>query len=295
MAEMAWADVTSTSPLKVVTRDGVERDAVALTSDSLTVGARVRCELPRRGPALVHGRADGVRDTGWVTSRVGKVNRVVFTSGGTYLKPANLLYADIEVQAAGGQGGGRQSGANQVAVAGGGGGGQYIRAILAAASISSSTTVTVGAGGTGGAGTTGGNGGNSSFGTLIVAVGGRGGDTSSNQPGTTSVSAAAGNGGSGGTVPSGALNIPGSNGSPGRFNYNAGLGANSLNGSMAGAGGASFLGTSVNPYMGASHAGFSGAGYGSGSTGGLGGPSLSASAAPDGQPGIVIITEYLSS
>lgn len=98
------------------------------------------------------------------------VTREVFTSSGTWNKPAYGTVAFVEMWGGGASGASEDDG-------GGGGGGCYNCKLFALADLPSSVTVTVGAGG---AAATGGNnpgnpGGVSSFGTLLFAYGGGGG------------------------------------------------------------------------------------------------------------------------
>ena len=109
----------------------------------------------------------------------------VFTSSGTYTKPAGLKYAHIVCIGAGGAGGsGRRGAAGTNRFGGGSGtGGTIVGMMIPAAALSATTSVTIGTGGTGGAavtaddtsGNNGTGGGNTSFGAAIVAVGGNGG------------------------------------------------------------------------------------------------------------------------
>jgi hypothetical protein len=87
----------------------------------------------------------------------------VFTSSGTYTKPAALVRAKITVIGAGGGGG---------YGGGGGGGGAAIR-LMDASSISATVSVTIGTGGT--SANPGNTGGTSSFGGYCSATGGSGG------------------------------------------------------------------------------------------------------------------------
>ena len=123
----------------------------------------------------------------------------VFTSSGTYTKPAGLTFAKVTVVGGGGGGGG-SNGAN--ATGGGGSGGGAAIKIIAAASLGATETVTCGAGGTAGANTggTGGSGGTSSFGSHCSATGGGAGVGATGNAGYSNAS---------GTGSSGDLNMSG--------------------------------------------------------------------------------------
>ncbi|HLV58040.1 MAG TPA: hypothetical protein VKY81_04105 [Natronosporangium sp.] len=212
------------------------------------------------------------------------INRIVYTSSGSFDKTAypGLRAVHVEVQAGGGGGGGTNAtDSGEAGVSGGGGGGEYRRGLILAASLSDSTTVTVGSGGTGGSNgsNNGSAGGNSSFGSHVVAVGGGGGD--SNDVGGGALIATGGNGGSGGS--GGYLAITGSDGSNG---FRAG-------GAVTGGpnGGASHLGgsqRSAGTTTGAS--GGTGQSFGGGGAGGYNNASQGVSrSGGNGAAGIVIV------
>jgi len=103
----------------------------------------------------------------------------VFTSSGTWYKPAGAKV--IEVTCIGGGGGGGGGKGINAGSAGGGGGGGASRQILQADLLPSSVAVTVGAGGSGGSpGNSGGDGGDTTFGNYVRAGGGKGGASGSN-------------------------------------------------------------------------------------------------------------------
>ena len=128
----------------------------------------------------------------------GSFTMTVFTSSGTWTKPAGL--SDVKVRVLGGGGGG---GAGNSPGGGGGGGGGYAEEYLDAPAIGATESVTVGAGGNKGVafpGTTpGGSGGTSSFGSFVSASGGSGGG---GQPGPNA-------GGTGGIGSGGQFNFGG--------------------------------------------------------------------------------------
>lgn len=211
-----------------------------------------------------------------------------FTVTGTarFTKTAGLIYARIQVQAAGGSGGGAGvTAAGQWAFGDGGGGGEYAEGIFLASQISDAgEIVTVGQGGIGstGAGTSGSN---SSFGTLVTCVGGNGGSvrTATNTLNYSSNTQTR-NGGSGGT--GGTIRVAGS---PGGM----GIGITSVaQGVRAGDGGQSFLAGGFVESL--NLAGSPGRLYGGGGPGVANSAGQAAIAAMAGGNGIVIVTSYFA-
>jgi len=188
----------------------------------------------------------------------------VFTTSGSYSKPAGLLAVEVTVVGGGGGGGG----AAISAVAGGGGGGGAAIEILLASALSASETVTIGAGGAGGSSGVGGTGGTTSFGAFLSATGGVGGGAGNAQ---------VEEGGAGGIGSGGDLNLKGNGGGGGAEGSGSGeqmVGAGG--GSLFGGGGAGQTHTTTKEN------GLNGGG-GSGREGGTGGT---------GGNGIVFIREY---
>jgi hypothetical protein len=165
----------------------------------------------------------------------GFFNREIFTSSGTWTKPAGVTTAYIEVQGAGGGGSYNNNSS------GGAGAGGYCNEIIDV-SAETSVTVTVGSGGSGG--TTAKDGGLSSFGSFCTGNGGSGGAS-----GEVTGSA-------GGTATGGDINITGQSGEHGVAATldRGGFGGDSMFG-FGGQGGEN----------GGSETGGSGIGYGSGS------------------------------
>ena len=223
----------------------------------------------------------------------------VFTSSGTWTKPANLLYAIIEVQGGGGGGGGTANpGSDEAGAGSGGGSGGYARKVLLASALGSTETVTVGAAAAGGSSSDGTDGNASTFavasGTDVVGNGGTGGK--SRASGIASVATLQGVGG--GSATGGDINITGSGSGPAICMGNNAFGTSSAQALAFGsAGGSGFFGggggsagatetTAQNGGDGVSGGG--GGGAASGDTG-------AAATGGAGGAGLVVVTQYLSS
>jgi len=239
------------------------------TSSSLSLGGGGLVGFSLDGPLTIGGGLTFPSDTGtsgqvlksagagatslWATASAAPASVQVFTSSGTWTKPAGITSVMVELCGGGGQGGTADGTDNGSA---GGGGGGYARELLDVTSYSSQT-VTIGAGGSG-------NGGTTSFGSLLSATGGTGGDIGKN-------------GGHGGVGSGGDLNSTG----------NGGGSSDQANSTAQGHGGGSYFGGGAqadtnghNPVNGTS---FGGGGSGASSDTDAGGL---------GFAGVVIVTEY---
>lgn len=193
------------------------------------------------------------------------------TKGQTWTKPAALKYIKLQVlgAGAGSWATSNTSSGNQDGTGGGGAGG-YSEKIIAAGSLGATETFVVGPGGLGGigSGVTGTAGIRSIFGSHATANGGAIGVTS-------------GVGGIGGTASGGDLNVKGGDGDA---IYNGSTSSADIE-NTAGMGGTSYFGGQANTSS-------TGA-YGSGGHGAFVDNALSVPGI-DGQPGLVIVTEYFS-
>lgn len=199
--------------------------------------------------------------------------RQVFTSNGTYTKPAGVVAADIEVMGSGGAGGGHST-AGGTGDGGNGGAGGYARKLVAGTAIGATETVTVPAGGTGVLSGNGNNGATTSFGAHVSATGGNGGAVNAGG------GAANGASGSGGSGSSGDINVPGQ---PGQLF--AGSDVDNRGGdTMWGVGGNHGQTPSGSN-------GSAGSGFGAGG-GGAAGDGSSERTGGNGAPGLCVVTEY---
>jgi hypothetical protein len=215
---------------------------------------------------------------------IGSVDRQIFTSSGTWTRPANAILVRVQVQGGGGGSGGcGATGSGQAACAPGAGGGEYAEGWFTPATAGASVAVTVGGGGSGGTAgaNAGSDGGTSSFGALITALGGSG---SGGATATTSASVGASNGGSGGT--GGDFRIAGGDGGNGQVVSATAVKFNN--------GGPAFLANMrrTTGVAATSSSGFAGYVYGGGASGPSLGASQAAIAGSSGAAGIVIVTTF---
>jgi len=267
------ANITGTA---AVVNGGTGR--TTLTSNNVVLGA---------GTSAVNFVAPGTsgnvltsNGTTWTSASGSGYKQVVFTSSGTWTKPAGLKEVKITVVGGGGGGGLTNDTSVSVGSGGGGGGGASIR-VLAAASVGATETVTVGSGGASDTA-----GGTSSFGSLASATGGQPGENSTAFAGGTNFN----NGGVGGVGSSGDINIKGGGGG-----FGVGMSTSGANGSVGGSGGSSILGggaISKGIFPGLAASGDNGGLYGGGG-GGAGARSNSTLISGGaGAAGIVIVEEF---
>lgn len=216
----------------------------------------------------------------------GVIRIQILTVSGNYTPHANMLFADVELQAAGGGGAGSTSGTGQNAGGtGGSGGGNCKRRFSRAALGTLPVAVSLGAVGFAGSpGLSGGAAGNSTFGSFMTAGGGQAGTFSG--PVSTASSAVGISTNDGGTATGGDINTPGE---PGGSSIYPAL----AQGALSGKGGSSALGFGGAPVNAALTNGKTGTGFGSGGSGGSTSGVQNANGA-SGRPGVCIIIEYCS-
>ena len=272
-ANMFWVDTTA-GLLKMRNRANSAWITVG-TLDVANLALQVDLAVPSR-PEAEAGTATTERV--WTAQRVkqaivalktGLQSVQVFTTGGTWTKPAGIKSVVIEVTGGGGGGGGAK---NANGTGGGGGGGGNSSKFIDVTAIASET-VTIGGGGAGGVGlATGAAGGTSSLGAHASATGGRGGVSNA------------------GGAPAGGLGGAGSGGDINSTGDGGGGGAATM-GVPSGAGGGSARGGGARGH----HAGNTN-GYAATNYGGGGGGAVSTDTANKtggaGSGGAVIVWEY---
>ena len=260
-------------------------------------------------PAATATTSGYISSSDWTTfNEKAKTTDVqIFTTSGTWTKPAGAKSVDVNLIAGGGGGSSGRVNAGQAGGGGGAGGNVTNRAGIPASILGATETVTVGAGGTGGAATNianaqntfGANGGDCSFGTTpwVIASGGRTptagnggsglagvrgffvGGNGGNGGGQATPAAgsagsgpqiAAGGGGGGGSCSTAGQFYAGGNGFP-SLGYQA-SGGQAAGGATAGAAGAN--GSGLNSIIGAGGGGGGGAGNATGNAGAGGNGSI---------------------
>jgi hypothetical protein len=233
--------------------------------------------------------ADSTQATGlrWAAAGGGLQSRQIFTSSGTWTRPAGITKVIVEVQGAGGGGGGCASaGAGNAAGGYGGGGGGYARRFINVSAIASST-ITVGAAGAAGAAgaNAGGTGGNSSWADGTNTVTGNGGAGGTGGAAIAAPSFGAEEPVDGGTATGGDINIQGGPG-------DVSILLNTTLQTASGPGGGSVLGSGGRRREGTNQPGSAGNNYGGGGAGAVTIQGGSATAGGAGAPGVVIVWEY---
>jgi hypothetical protein len=264
-------DLTGQGDLRL--QDSTGGEYVALQA-AATVGSSYTLTLPTAdGSADQFIKTDGSGNLSFAAAGGGGFQSMqVFTSSGTWTKPAGINTIKVTVTGGGGAGGAPPAGGY---LGNGGGAGGTVIEVIDVSGVSTAA-VTVGAGGATAAygGGTGGDGGTSSFASYCSSTGGTGGSTASQSPYY---------GGAPGTGSNGDINLLGGYGHTGNYN--------SAGASIAGSGGASYFGGGGNCKVEASGNGNPGQAYGSGGGGGRTNDSTTRQGG-NGKAGIVIVEEF---
>ena len=270
----AWPNGMQEEVLTVIEAAGLTPDGADLTQLRQAIAKLTTGRLLR---TLVYSRVAGVQNV--------SIDGAAPTSVGASLwsRSASMVFAEVEVQGAGGAGAGASgAAAGNASLGAPGGAGSYGVARLLAAAVGASQAITVGAKGTKVAGGAGTSGGASSIGALVTAPGGTGGGILNNQ----TVPAVNGNGGFA-AAPSGA-NLFGSRGAA--MTVTSATSA-VPNGMVGGTGGTSRFGAGATGPAG-NVGGIDAVNYGAGGSGIALNSGGGTGSGGDGGDGIIIIREY---